>query len=456
MERILIFTLCLLLSACGKSFLEVKGTSNDVIPYRIEDYQALMDNAYKVMNTNSSHILGVLAGDEIQVDEAKLANFKPYHQRNAYLWRKDDLFEGDQSSDWNQGYRKIMYCNQVLDGLETIDPAKDQQEAWNNARGSALFFRAFTYYQLAQLFCEVYDPEHASTQLGLPLRQEADITVSVPRADLKATYNLILDDLAEAGKLLPLYGEIYERPSRTAVDALLARVYLQLADYDKARSAAENVLQEKSTLLDYNTLIPDPKSYDSFKSFSRNHPEVLFNMMMALAKIAAPIYAVNEAFYNLYEVDDLRKMVYFKDYVGYHAFQGTYTGMGLPFSGLATDEVYLTAAECEVRVGDLDKGLQGLNTLRAHRYRTGSDYVLHTEDRGEALEWILLERKKELVFRGIRWEDIRRLNREMKFPVILQKRMLDEVITIEPNDPRYTFPIPENVIDLGGIAQNTR
>src|SRR5690606_8352446 len=136
--------------------------------------------------------------------------------------------------------------------------------------GSALFFRAFTYYQLAQLFCNVYDPEHASTQLGLPLRQEADITVSVPRADLKATYDLILDDLAEAGKLLPLYGEIYERPSRIAVDALLARVYLQLADYDKARSAAENVLQEKGMLLDYNTLIPDPKSYDSFKSFSRN------------------------------------------------------------------------------------------------------------------------------------------------------------------------------------------
>ncbi|HEY6083417.1 MAG TPA: RagB/SusD family nutrient uptake outer membrane protein, partial [Chitinophagaceae bacterium] len=66
---------------------------------------------------------------------------------------------------------------------------------------------------------------------------------------------------------------------------------------------------------------------------------------------------------------------------------------------------------------------------------------------------ILVERRKELVFRTIRFTDIKRLNKEGAD--ITQKRIIGgKTYILLPNDPRYALSIPENVIQAGGIPQN--
>lgn len=457
MKTLVYVAVLILVSSCSGAFLEVKTDQSLVIPYRIEDYQAILDDAFRTMNTKASIVLGTIAADEIQVDEEQLANLTPVHQRNAYLWKKEDLFEGEQSGDWNFGYRRILYANQVIEGIQKIKPDNGQLNAWNNVKGSALFFRAFNYYQLAQLFCDVYDENTAKSQLGLPLRIEPDISLKIPRSTLQQTYDLILRDLSDAEELLPMEQSIKQRPSRLAVNALRARIYLQLRKYDLALAEANEVLGRKSILLDFNAVPFDPNSFATLQPLAAVNPEIIFDFSGSIPEIQRiGLYCVNQKYFEKYEVGDLRKKLFFKDFNNFKIFIGSTSFAGGPLYGLAVDELQLIAAECEARLGNLNKALEWLNTLRKNRFEKNVDCELHSMDQKEVMYWILEERQRELVFRGLRWEDLRRLNKEMEYPVTLEKTFGDESIKIAPNDPRYVFPIPPNAIAIGGYKQNVR
>jgi len=69
---------------------------------------------------------------------------------------------------------------------------------------------------------------------------------------------------------------------------------------------------------------------------------------------------------------------------------------------------------------------------------------------------ILVERRKELVLRNVRWFDLRRLNKDPRLAKTLLRKLNGQVYQLPPNDPRYTQYIPQSVIDLSGIEQNIR
>jgi hypothetical protein len=72
-----------------------------------------------------------------------------------------------------------------------------------------------------------------------------------------------------------------------------------------------------------------------------------------------------------------------------------------------------------------------------------------------ALDTVLAERRKELAFRGIRWSDLRRLNQE-DWNITLTRNLNGTPYTLPPNSKLYTLPIPPDVIQESGIAQNPR
>ena len=57
--------------------------------------------------------------------------------------------------------------------------------------------------------------------------------------------------------------------------------------------------------------------------------------------------------------------------------------------------------------------MHGLNWLRKHRMQSDQYVELSAVDTEEALDWVIKERRKELVLRGIRWEDLRRFSRPL-------------------------------------------
>ena len=126
-----------------------------------------------------------------------------------------------------------------------------------------------------------------------------------------------------------------------------------------------------------------------------------------------------------------------------------------PFGGLATDEVYLIKAECLARKGQVSESISVLNQLLIKRWKTGTFIPLTAINAQDALSKILTERRKELVFRGIRWTDLKRLNRE-NANISLTRTLNGQTFTLLPNELRYVFPIPDDELSQSNIQQNPR
>lgn len=104
----------------------------------------------------------------------------------------------------------------------------------------------------------------------------------------------------------------------------------------------------------------------------------------------------------------------------------------------------------------MDEALATLNSLLAKRYNRNSFTPLAMMSREELLMRILRERRKELVYRGIRWSDLRRLNLDASTAITLRRNLNGDIYELKPNSANYTFPIPEDAILLGGYEQNPR
>jgi hypothetical protein len=61
-----------------------------------------------------------------------------------------------------------------------------------------------------------------------------------------------------------------------------------------------------------------------------------------------------------------------------------------------------------------------------------------------------------LLFRGLRWTDLRRLQKDGYTPV-LTRVLNGTAYTLQPGDNRYTWPIPPDVISFNpSMPQNPR
>ncbi len=167
--------------------------------------------------------------------------------------------------------------------------------------------------------------------------------------------------------------------------------------------------------------------------------------------------AIPNDFYQNYENADLRKTLFFeKDRNSMIRYRGSYYGSSLLFTGLALDEVYLTRAESNARLGNLVEALSDLNTLLRNRYKKEDFVNLTTQNQDQLLGRILMERKKELLLRGIRWEDLRRLNKNPKTATNLKRNIAGAEVELLSNSPRFIWPFPEEAINVGGYPQNPR
>lgn len=447
--------LTLLLAACNKDWYDAKSNSELAVPSTLTDMQALMDNV-DVMNIHSPG-MGELASDGHYLTATAISQLRP-NDLNAYTWSHEQPYNA--VPDWNAvglqfgSYPKILYCNLVLEGLDKIEPGNNNElQQWNDTRGQALFHRGRSFYELAQVFAPAYNAATAATDLGIPLRLESDFNVPSTRASVDQTYRQIIRDLEEAVLLLPTAARYPTRGSKPAAFALLARTYLVMENYEKAGVYADSALRLYHTLIDYNTL--DTASAAPVAIFNA---ETLFYSILSFKDAFYPGRTLIEpALYALYEEDDLRKKIFFtkNNTTGDIAFKGCYTGDAFTlFSGIACDEVYLIRAECFARLNNISAGLADLNTLLRSRYKTGAFTDRTAATATELLELVLQERKKELLLRGLRWSDLKRLNKDDRFKVSFSRIVNGKTYTLEPGSYKYTFPIPDDVIAISGMPQN--
>lgn len=426
------------LCGCENGFLDAKPNKAILVPTALEHYQALLDNARDVMN--STPYLGEVSADDFYMAENTFESYEEEDQ-NAHVWA-GRIYPERSISDWDLPYKQIFYANVVLEGLKEYSTHNEDTE---NLKGSALFYRGWALFHIAQLFGAPYNPENAAGKKGVPVRISADVTLPSEIGSLQDTYERIRSDLEEAIPLLPVEQPVPTRPSKAAGYALMARLSLVMQEYGKARQYADSTLALQNELIDYNTVdpakaMPFPGSLFKCRQKPGGHLPVCTGSKYLSGQQCK--HPGGYYLYRSYSDTDLRKLLFFD---ARKQFRGSYMGQRFyQFSGLAVDEMVLTRAEANVRTGNTAAALNDLNSLLLKRWQEGKYEPLSINDPQDLLERILTERRKELVGRGIRWGDLKRLNQEVRFEKVLKRNVNGKEYTLPPHDSRYALPFPDS------------
>jgi len=307
-------------------------------------------------------------------------------------------------------------------------------------------------------FSKAYDSSSFNTDLGIVLRLGDDFNVPSVRASVKECYDRVIEDAKLAAFYLPDVPLHVMRPSKGAAYGLLAKAYLSMRVYDSAFKYADLCLQIDNQLIDYNGDADINGRITADVPFKRFNKETIFYTEMNNNDFisSASRAKIDTLLYSSYDSNDLRKSAFFKLSSGYYRFKSIYTGgTSQYFSGIATDEIYLIKAECEARKGNISEAMNDLNTLLIKRWKSGTFVPLTASSASDALYTILTERRKELLMRGVRWIDIKRLNKE-NANITLIRKISGQTYTLEPNANYYALPLPADIIQASGIPQNDR
>lgn len=441
-----LFIFCLI-SSCSQ-FLDLKPDQKMAIPSTLEHCELLL-NDYSAMNTGYPS-LGVIASDDYYINSTDWKSIEGYEEQHTYIWNVD-LMTID--THWQNPYRTVFLSNQILDILSHLTSDNDK---YNKVLGAAHFFRAFAFHQIASVFTLPYQSNTADKEMGIPLRLKPAMDYKSVRSTLKETYEQIINDYKEASRLLPINEILKGRPHKAAAYAGLARLYLDMQDYQHAYDYADSSLQVRAGLIDYKEL----NANDPFP-IARFNKEVLFAATGKLSGMLGQYFSrVDSNLYQTYDVYDYRKTVFFKNNdfdPNTYAFKGSYDNSdGYPFVGLTVSEIYLIKAETALRLGKVNEALITINELLVNRIDASHFVRINETVPADLLSIILDERRKELIFRGQRWSDLKRLNHDNHSKKTLI-RIIDGIeYKLEPNSYKYAHLIPDLVISESGIPQNKR
>lgn len=444
----LIFFFLLTFLSC-KKFLDIKPDNSVFTPSSLSEMQALLDDSDR-MNDAVTPSIGHASSDNLFINEQNY-NATTLLRRLVYIWEPREYYA---SNDWSRGYNAIFNSNYVLDGLKNIKETSENHQVITELRGTAYFYRAYYLLNLAWIYSNSYDANTSQKDLGIVLRENSDPSVESKRASVLETYQSIIRDAEMASQYLPVNVINTRRPSKAAAYGLLARIYLSMRIYDKANEYADRYLGLRNTLLDYNSSEVKPTTNVPFPI---NNPEVVFFTSMNTFNntMSGSNVNIDTLLYKSYSDNDLRKTAFFRTNGNYWRFKGTYTANASRlFTGIATDEILLIRAECRGRLGKRDEALSDINRLMKSRWKNTSIYIpFSASTDNEVLAKILEERRKELVSRGLRWSDIKRLNKEGR-NILLKRFIGNKEYILNPNDPRYAQPLPTDLIQNSSLPQN--
>ena len=214
----------------------------------------------------------------------------PYSERYLeQLFRWEEVTEGDDDSPkdvWEACYRAISSANAALVAIEEMD----NPERLNAQRGEALAARAFAHFVLVNLFAQHYHKDYATTDLGVTymLSSEDELDPKRERNTVQEVYDYMLQDLEQA---LPLiddasYGSTPKYHMNTrSVNALLARIFLYMQDWEKAVSYANAAIgvNPSSLLRDYASIAAAAVGSTGFPNGAiyYNRSDVKANLMLS-------------------------------------------------------------------------------------------------------------------------------------------------------------------------------
>ena len=462
MKIVLAVCVAVMMTSCN-DFLDIKP-KGEKIPKTVTDFETLLndESVQKISDTYPAYLTDdVYLPDVAQGTATPGLNSVDQSIRNLYLFKKEVFGEAQDDGFWFASYNRIYYYNTVIDNIMGAEGTNEQQK--RSIQAEAMISRALEYLYLVNGYAKHYDMRTAETDPGVPLILDEDIAKkNLVRASVKDVYAQILSDLQNALPNLPVQakGNAF-RASKAAGYGVLAKTYLYMGNYAEALKAANEVLKMNNSLLDLKKYaVVKPQS-----SIGRtNVPQDIENPENIYIKFAPYVYGLSSKVFgsdeliSLFSEDDMRLQVYFtKNFRNIPTDKYVWVPYLRANLAVSTPEIYLIAAECEARVGDVGRAMTLVNKLRDNRIKNNT--ALTATDKDDALKKVLEERRRELAMSGmVRYIDLKRLNQEVRFAKSVTHITGDGTFKLEANSPLYVLPIPAKVMRFNSktIQQNER
>ena len=443
-------------TSCADDYLDTAPTdavSNVTIAQNMESLYLGLNGIHRQMISQESgyQCMGGLGGMmyimDIMADDItwKINTW----MKAAYLGWQCNMNEsnGYNTVFWRLYYQWIMNANGLLEVLENTDVAAlsgSDKALYEQIKGEALMFRAFSHFQAVQTYGDAYKAGGGNSQLGVPYRTvENRNEGELARSTVEETYAKINADLAEACSLLEgkNISELNHWSAKSAY-AVRARVAMAMHDYAAAANYAEKSIQlaeaEGGKLMDASNLmngfadITTKTNEAMYAAMTQDDQTIYFYSFYAYMSwnfsataIRQGVKGINADTYDLMSETDLRRQWW--DPTGSYddlpltSFQaGSIPYQNRKFTARSVSnavgdvafirlaEMYLTAAEAYARGGNTAKAQEIFTKFQITR---DPAYVAGN---GDLIEEIMTSRRIELWAEGLRYFDLKRLNLPIK------------------------------------------
>lgn len=474
-----VFILTLVLISCSEDYLETAPTNqipDQSVFQTIEGAQTVIDGVLRDMRShhgadNIHDQFGVkaidlvvdLMGEDIAVErfhwfgsEYRFENTGATDLRSMYAWT---LF-----------YRIIYNVNEVIKHIDAV--SAENENLRKNLKAQALTLRAYSYFQLIQLFQHPYSGNE--NKPGVPIYTEAS-TEGKPRSSVAEVYGQITDDLEMAIQLFTA-SELAQRhisnPTLNVAQGLRARVALVMEDWTKAAEMA-SAARRGYILMSASQYMTgfDNWSQQNWmwglevnSEQSTTYASWFSHMDWTIGGYCGFGFSPKSFSLELYRQmndEDVRKKLIDASSIA--------TGRLIPKKFAAggdkdfnadlvmmrPEEMLLIEAEARVRINENSNARMLLKLLRDRRYENP---VAITSSGTELLNEILLERRIELWAEGFRSFDIKRLKQGVDRNNSNHIPSVARVMSLPAGSERLIFKIPQSEIDanpkIGETDQN--
>ncbi|MCK8492534.1 RagB/SusD family nutrient uptake outer membrane protein [Spirosoma sp. RP8] len=480
--------LLLLTTSCEKEYLDTAPTGSidaSAAYATTKNASAAINGIYRAMVVRYLSSQGhfghpaMMIIQDVLGEDVVISNTSNTWHLNETRWQahRDETSTGDQLP-YQLYYRLIGNANIAI---ANIDNAAGTQSERNQVKGEALGIRAFSYFNLVQLFGKRYDAAaKPNSQLGVPLVL-TPITEGLPRATVEEVYTQINKDLADAATLLSSTRSFKSHINLDVIKGLQARVALAQQNWaDAAKYAADarksyslmSVAQYQEGFSD----ISNPEWMwgfdhveDQSETFGAFHSYISSNFNST--NIRATPKSINSLLYDQIPTTDVRSKMWVKTPTAANSVVPT-GGVRVPYLNqkfrlpgtpststmgdvpyMRAAEMYLIEAEAQARLGNTAQAATALFDLVSKR---DPSYVKSTKTGTALLDEILFNRRIELWGEGFRFTDLKRTNQPLNRNGTTNINSAVVVLFDVPaGDNQWEFLIPRREINANPkIVQN--
>ena len=419
---------------------------------------------YAMMQSYSWYGAQFILQSELRAGNAK----NPLSLEGSGRYRTDTQWnytESNTSSVWSYAYYTISWANNILSNVDGKETSTVTTQDLNNLKAEALFMRALCHFDLVITYAQpyTYQPESLgvpvvlATENGQPARNTVAEVYDQIVVDLLDAEGLISNNFTRSGISDPA-----AMVSKSAIQALLSRVYLYMGQWQNSADYATKVINSgKYRLLDANDYLAMWEA-----SVTPTNGEVIFEVfgssnnsywdgsgwehlpyLTGVGNEGSQDICATQDLVDLYtDATDVRLNFFYKmesDNIitkYYGKTGGVPRQVNIPILRLA--EMYLNRAEA-ISNGASISGVTALGDLQTVASKRGATVSTPFD--------VFTERRKELMFEGHIVYDYARCKRS------LTRTDFDEISNKDVPFPsyRWAMPIPKREMDANpNMEQN--